>query len=119
MKLPAFKPFLRAGAVALALGVTAVSAMPAQAQSNPSFSFSFESGNGPSFSYGNRHRPQRHCLTDRQVVRLVERDGYRRVRIYASGDRYVRVRADEGRRSYILTVDACRERIVDRDRVRR
>jgi hypothetical protein len=119
MKLPAFKPFLRAGAVALALGVTAVSAMPAQAQSSsPSLSFSFQNGNGFGFSVGDRARPQRHCISDREVRRLVERSGYRGARIYGSGDRYVRVRADEGRRSYILTVDACRARIVDRDRIR-
>ncbi|WP_127754937.1 hypothetical protein [Devosia sp. 1566] len=120
MKLPAFSPLLRAGAVALALGVTAVSAMPAQAQSNsPSLSFSFQNGNGYGFSVGERHRPQRDCMSDREVRRLVERAGYRHVRIYASGDRYVRVRGDEGRRSYIVTVDACRGRIIDRDRVRR
>jgi hypothetical protein len=112
---------LRAAAVALVLGGTAVTgtAMPVQAQS-PSVDFEFRFG-GPNWhwEFGNNDRHRRHCISDPQVRRDLRRDGYRNIRFFDRRGRIVQVTARLGHRWYEIAYDTCRQRIVDRDRIRR
>jgi hypothetical protein len=107
--LSPIKNATRAVVLAIALGGATLTAMPAQAQ--PSFSFEFNIG-------GDRFH-QRYCLTDRQVRRLLRAHGYREIRFIDRSGRIVEVRAERGRRDYRITVDTCRGRIIDIDRIRR
>lgn len=100
---------VRAAVIGIALAGATITAMPAQAQ--PSFSFEFNIG-------GDRIK-QRHCLTDRQVRRFLRWQGFEEIRFTDRDGRYVTVRAERGRRDYRVTVDTCRARIVDIDRIRR
>jgi hypothetical protein len=113
---------LRAAAVAVALAGTAFTAMPAQAShfnshvdADINFRFGFP---GFSFRFGDDF-DRRHCISDRQVRRDLRRDGYREIRFIDRRGRYVQVVAELGNRDYIITYDTCRQRIVDRDRIRR
>ena len=103
------KTTTRAVVLALALGGATLTAMPVQAQ--PSFSFEFNIG-------GDRFH-QRYCLRDNQVRRLLRQEGFRDIRFVDRSGRIVQVRAERGHRDYRITVDACRGRILDIDRVRR
>lgn len=108
----ALKTTLRAAVLGLALTGAAVTAMPAQAQPTVEFGFSF----------GDRYhdsRPDRRCLSDRDVRQLVRAQGYRDIRFADRRGRIVIVRAERGPRDYRITVDACRGRIIDVDRIRR
>lgn len=109
--------------------------LPAQAQT---FSFGFQSPDGFGFSFGNqqlveqwptqrpdRPRPDRprppvidYCMHPRAVVEFVRMQGYRDVRLFDDGGRWVRVRAEQRGRSYIVSVDPCRARIVAVDPIR-
>lgn len=112
---------LRAAAVALALGGTVftATALPAQAQRGPDVNFEFRFGGGGwQWKFGN-DRNWRHCLTDPQVRRDLRRDGYRNIRFFDRRGRIVQVTASLGRRDFRIAYDTCRERIVDRDRIRR
>lgn len=100
---------IRATVLALALGGATLTAMPAQAQ--PTVEFNFSIG-------GDRFH-QRHCLTDPQVRKLLRWQGYREIRFTDRRGRIVQVRAERGRADYRVTVDTCRGRIVDVDRIRR
>ena len=113
--LSPIKTATRAAILAIALGGAAVTAMPVQAQ--PSVEFGFHFGNGG----GGWHigRPDRYCMTDRQVRRLVRAHGYDDIRFTDRRGRIVQVRAERGRRDYRITVDSCRGRIIDIDRIRR
>ena len=106
---------LRAAVLGLALTGAAVTAMPAQAQPTVEFGFSFGDRGGG--WYG--HRPDRRCLSDRDVRQLVRSHGYRDIRFADRDGRIVVVRAERGPRDYRITVDACRGRIIDVDRIRR
>ena len=126
MALPAISKTLRAAAVAIALGATAITAMPAQAAS-PSVNFSFSiGGGGHHWSHGaprwrdwSRHNRFRHCMTDRQVRHLLNRHGYRNISFERHRGPVVEARARKGHARYVLVVDACRGRILDVRRVRR
>ena len=110
----------RAALVGIALAGTAVTAMPAQAQPHVEFGFQFGGPGGPGFWHGGRPgRPDRFCLSDREVRRLVQANGFRDIRFTDRRGRIVQVRAERGRRDYRITVDTCRARIVDIDRIRR
>lgn len=109
----ALKTTLRAAVLGLALTGAAVTAMPAQAQPTVEFGFSFGGGG---FHVG---RPDRRCLSDRDVRQLVRAQGYRDIRFADRRGRIVIVRAERGPRDYRITVDACRGRIIDVDRIRR
>ena len=109
---------VRAAVIGLALLGSAVTAMPAQAQPSVQFGFSF-GNDGPGWHGGRPGRPDRHCLSDGQVRQLVRSQGYRDIRFADRDGRIVVVRAERGPRDYRITVDACRGRIVDVDRIRR
>ena len=122
--MTALKNTLKAAAVALAMAGTALAAAPVQAQSGPNVDFNFRFG-GPGFSVGvgngNRWRPNypdRICMSDRQVRRDLRSDGYDDIRFFDRRGRIVQVTAELGRRDYRIAYDACRGRIVDRDRIR-
>jgi hypothetical protein len=106
---------IRAGAIAAVLGGTSLAAMPAQAQ-DVDLNFRF-GGPGFSFSFGNFDR--RKCATDPQVRRDLRSDGYREIRFVDRRGRVVQVVAELGRRDYIIAYDTCRQRIIDRERIRR
>jgi hypothetical protein len=103
------KTATRAAVLSIALAGATLTAMPVQAQ--PSFSFEFNIG-------GDRFK-QRYCLSDNQVRRLLRWQGYREIRFIDRDGRIVQVRAERGRRDYRITVDTCRGRIIDIDRIRR
>jgi Spy/CpxP family protein refolding chaperone len=105
---------LRAAVIGLALVGSAVTAMPAQAQ--PTVQFGFHVGGGGWHGGG---RPDRRCLSDRDVRQLVRAQGYNDIRFADRKGRVVVVRAERGPRDYRITVDACRGRIIDVDRIRR
>lgn len=107
---------LRAAVIGLALAGTAVTAMPAQAQPSVAFGFQFGS-DGPRWHGGGR--PDRYCLSDRDVRQLVRASGYRDIRFADRRGRIVVVRAERGPRDYRITVDACRGRIIAVERIRR
>lgn len=111
------KTLIRASAVGLTLAGGAMAAVPAQAAS-PSFTFGFHVG-GPGYHGGYYDpRPTRHCLSDRQVRRMLRRDGFDHIRFTDRRGRIVQVRAEQGRRDFRVTVDSCRGRIIDIDRLR-
>jgi hypothetical protein len=114
---------LRAAAVAVALAGTAFTGMPAQAShfnshvdADVQFRFGFP---GFSFRFGDHDDFDRRCISNRQVRRDLRRDGYDEIRFIDRRGRYVQVVAELGRRDYLITYDTCRQRIVDRDRIRR
>ncbi|RYE07174.1 MAG: hypothetical protein EOP22_18925 [Hyphomicrobiales bacterium] len=111
-----FTKTLRAAVVGLALVGTAVTAMPAQAQPSVQFGFSFGDRGGGWYGGG---RPDRHCMSDRDVRQMLRWQGYRDIRFTDRRGRIVQARAERGPRDYRITVDSCRGRIVDVDRIRR
>jgi hypothetical protein len=113
--MTALSTTIKAAAVALTLAGTAISAMPAQAQN---FNFSFGNDNFR-WSIGTGGRNDRVCISNREVRRDLRRDGYDDIRFIDRRGRVVAVYAELGRRAYIIQYDTCRERIIDRDRVRR
>lgn len=103
------------GAVVLAaaLGAGGLAATPAAAQA-PSFNFGIGvDGNGqPSFNFGinNNRAPgwrRNYCMTDREVVRSLDRAGYSRIDIVRSSRRSAIVEARYRRADYELHVDKC------------
>jgi hypothetical protein len=110
-----FSKITKAAVVALTLGATALPAMPVQAQ-DVDLKFRF---NGPGFSLGFGDFDRRRCLTDPQVRRDLRRGGYDEIRFIDRSGRIVQVIAERGRRDYIIAYDTCRQRIVDRERIRR
>lgn len=103
---------VRAAVIGLALAGATITALPTQAQAQSGgFSFEFNIG-------GDRFR-HRDCLNDRQVRRLVRSAGFNDIRFTDRRGRIVTVRAERGRRDFRVSVDTCRARIVDIDRIRR
>ena len=112
-----------AATAGLALVVGASALTPAQAQN--SFGFSINGGNGqPSFGFhigddNDHRRGSFRCVPTRSLDDVIERQGYRNVRITDIGRRTVEA---VGRRSgwlYAISADACTGRIFDTDRLRR
>ena len=104
----------KAAVVALALGAgTLATALPVQAQGF-SFSFGFGNDNG---RFGNNF--PRICLTDFQLRRAIENQGYRNVALNVANDNRIFARATRGDWVYQLLVNACTGRILDRERLRR
>ena len=58
-------------------------------------------------------------MSDREVRRNLQRQGYRDIRFLDRRGRIVHVHAEMGRRDYRIAYDTCRGRIIDRDRIRR
>ena len=102
---------VRTAAIALALGATAVTAAPSQAQG---FGFSF------GFGADEQRRPLRLCLlTDSQLRRTIREQGYTDIFLNVANNNRIQVRASRGRWVYLLTVNSCTGRILDRERLRR
>jgi hypothetical protein len=117
--MTALKNFSKAAVVALALGGATLTAMPVQAQSGPNVDFNFRFNTpGFGFSIGRPNRPDRMCMSDREVRRDLRRDGYDEIRFFDRRGRIVQVTAELGRRDYRIAYDTCTGRIVDRDRIR-
>lgn len=108
-----FTRIAKAAIVAVALGTGAVAtAVPVQAQG-----FTFE------FGFGNRGRVNpgfpRFCLTEHQLRLAIRDQGYRNVALNVQRGQYIQARGTRGGWVYLLEVNACTGRIVDRDRLRR
>lgn len=114
------------------LGVTAISTAPAQARDNSGtiqFGFSINSGNG-SFSFGNggfngrqfgeQQRPRRnHCMSERQMKKVVRYHGFRKIRVQESRGRLSKVVAKRDGRKYVMRVNRCTAEISNLHRVRK
>jgi hypothetical protein len=103
---------VKAGAVALVLGATALAAVPAQA-APPSFQFSFDFGNGGGgpgmkFNFGNKHKI---CLSDKQIVWQLRDYGFRNIKIWKSKGYQAVVVARWHGDWYQLLVDRCTGKI--------
>ncbi len=102
-----------AAALALALGAAAIGTVPAQAQS---FSFGFSIGKGNGFSL---RTPHRLCLlTDRGLRRAIGDQGYSNIYLNVANRGRIQARASQGRWVYLLVVDTCTGRVLDRQRLR-
>ena len=113
---------LKAGALAVALGSTAFVAAPAMAAPPPpapNFSFSFNVGpngfgpshDGPGMHFNYNNNPKYMCLSDRQIYRQLQRQGFRSIQIVKSrGYRAIVVARWHGD-WYQLLVDRCSGRI--------
>jgi hypothetical protein len=112
----------RAAVVALVLGAASLTSMPAMAQS-PSFTFEFGiGGGGEGFSFGTGRRGERirrDCLTNREIVRGLRRNGFDDIEIVRRRGNRLQIIADYGRSTYRLTVHRCTGRVTDIDRIRR
>lgn len=111
----------RAALVALTLGAATVTAMPAQAQSSPSFNFSFGiNGGGDNFSFGwnNGRQIRRACLSDSEVRRGLQRNGFSNVRFLDRRGIRIRVMAEHRRDTYRMSINRCTGRVTDIERVR-
>lgn len=103
-----------AAALALALGAASLTSAPAQALS---FSFGFHIGDDGGFFI---KRPLRLCLlTDSQLRRAIRQQGYHDIFLNVANNNRIQVRATKGAWVYLLTVNSCTGRILDRDRLRR
>lgn len=95
----------RAAVIALALAATAI---PAQAA-------------GFSFSFGNDVFPHRTRLcipTDAGLRNAIKAQGYRNIYLNVENDGRIQSRATRGDWVYLLTVNSCTGRILDRQRLR-
>ena len=130
-----FKTVIRAAFVALALGGSAVATIPAQAQQGPAFSFNLNipggrgavtlgGGNG----FGDQSGPRRHnsggngqrCLTNREIRRGIEANGYEQVEVRRELQRNrVEVAGQNGNWLYSMRVDKCSGEVDRLQRIRR
>lgn len=109
MANPKFRTFAAAALAAALIG----GAMPAQAQA---FRFNFGFGDD---SFFERHRPLRLCLlTDSQLRRAIRQQGYHDIFLNVANDQRIQVRATRGDWVYLLLVNSCTGRILDRERLR-
>lgn len=108
MAHPTIRTFVAAALAAALIG----SAMPAQAQS---FQFNFGFGFDSFFE----RRPLRLCLlTDSQLRRAIRQQGYHDIFLNVANDHRIQVRATKGKWVYLLLVNSCTGRILDRERLR-
>ena len=123
-----FKTVIRAAIVALALGGSAIATIPTQAQQGPAFSFNlnipggrgdltFGGGN----AFGNQSGPAGHrCLTNREIRRGIEANGYERVEIKRElQSNRVEVAGQNGNWLYSMRVDKCSGEVDRLQRIRR
>jgi hypothetical protein len=122
-----FKTVIRAAIVALALGGSGVATIPAQAQQGPAFSFNlnipggqgavtFGGGNG----LGSQNGPRQRCLTNREIRRGIEANGYERVEVRRELQRNrVEVDGQNGNWLYSMRVDKCSGEVDRLERIRR
>jgi hypothetical protein len=110
-----------AGIATLALGVGASALIPAPAMAQ-SFGFSFGNDNGRfGFHIGDddNFRPGYRCVSRNRLDDMIERQGYRHVRITDWNRRTVEAVGQRGRYLYAIEANACTGRIYDTDRLRR
>lgn len=101
-----FNNLTRILAVVLSLSAVGIAAAP------PAVAQTF------SFSYGNR-APLRLCLlSDYQLRQAIAAQGYKRIYLNVANNNRIQVRATKGRWVYLLTVNSCTGRILDRERYR-
>ena len=123
-----FKPIIRAALIALALGSSAIATIPTQAQQGPAFSFNlnipggrgdltFGGGN----AFGNHSGPGGYrCLTNREIRRGIEANGYERVEIKRElQSNRVEVAGQNGNWLYSMRVDKCSGEVDRLERIRR
>ena len=122
---------VRAGAVAAALGVSALAALPAQAAPPmyyPHMHHHFGHGfwPGPYFGwpggywgYYPQPYPRAVCMTDWQVRSSLSARGYYNISLYAPRGPVIGAEAMRGGWLYALRVDRCSGAIVSAHRVRR
>ena len=126
-----FKTIASVALVSAALAIVAFGVMPAQAQPAINFNvdagggqggltFGFSSGGGDPVARGSEIHPATRCLTNREVRRGVESNGYDRVEITDElpGDR-VAVRGVKGNWLSAMNVDKCTGAVDRMERVRR
>ena len=100
-------------ALALALSASTLTGAPVQAQG---FSFGFQMGDDGFFT---KRRPLRLCLmTDSALRRAIRNQGYRNIYLNVANDNRIPARATRGKWVYLLRVNACTGRILDRERLR-
>jgi hypothetical protein len=133
-----FKTVIGAAIVALALGGSVIATIPAQAQQGPAFSFNlnipggrgdltFGGGNafgnqsGPSGPrYHNGDGNGRRCLTNREIRRGIEANGYEQVEVRRELQRNrVEVAGQSGNWLYSMRVDKCSGEVDRLQRIRR
>lgn len=110
----------RAAIVALSLAAASFTGMPAAQAQSFNFEFGIQGG-GNNFSYGfdRGRRIQRECLTDREIRRGLERQGWNNVRLVDRRGVRIKVVADWRRTSYAMTINRCTGRVSDIERLRR
>lgn len=101
----------KSAAVVLALGGASLAAVPAQA-APPSIDFHFGFGGGGISIGGGKY-----CLSDRQVRRFLQWQGYDQIRYTDRRGRIVSVRAERHHQEYKISVDTCRARIISVQRI--
>jgi hypothetical protein len=63
--------------------------------------------------------PSRVCLFGNgQIRRAIERQGYTKIYLNVQNGRYIQARATRGEWVYLLDVNACTGRVLDRERLR-
>lgn len=93
------------GSVLVAGGMVA---MPAQAQFSPDF------GSGEFYD-----GPYRLCLGMNSLIRrAIERQGYTNIYLNVEHDQRIEARATQGKWVYLLEVNACSGRVLERKRLR-
>lgn len=97
----------RLGALVLAMGLVASAAAPVMAE------------DGPHRWPTPRWYPFCLNMTDAQIRRLVRDAGYHSIYLNVENDHRIEVRAARKGWLYLLTVNTCRARIIDRERLRR
>ena len=99
---------LRTIVIATALAAGSLAAVPAQAQFRPDF------GSGEFYD-----GPFRLCLGMNSLIRrAIERQGYTNVYLNVEHDQRIEARATQGKWVYLLEVNACSGRVLDRKRLR-
>lgn len=102
-------------AALLTVALLGSAAPPAQAQS---FQFGFGIGVGDD-SFFERRRLLRPCImTDSQLRRLIRQKGYTDVFLNVANNNRIQVRATRGDWVYLLRVNTCTGRILERERLR-
>lgn len=116
-RFPKLTTLVRSAAVVLSLGGATLVAAPAMAAPAPHIDFHFGFGGGGIYWGHDRWGHKQYCLSDRQVRRYLQRQGYDHIRYTDRKGRIVTVTAERGRRDYRISVDSCRGRIISIRRI--